>query len=163
MRKRAKSEWSETPQAARPLASTRFAQRMRPRVTPMSKGEYPNAINDLSQGIREKMDTPTTGVQGEPVYTQLKPDPAIWGKITTRERQIFCCIAEGMTDKQIAFHYGISPSTVRVHVRQLYKAIGAATRPGMVAKLCRLKAPPADVNPKRYASGLFRVKHSRAA
>lgn len=53
-------------------------------------------------------------------------DPA--ADLTAREREVLGCLAEGMANKQIARTLGISVRTVTVHVSNLLRKTGAASR-----------------------------------
>ncbi|MEU4427555.1 LuxR family transcriptional regulator [Actinoplanes sp. NPDC024001] len=48
--------------------------------------------------------------------------------LTAREREVLGCLAEGMANKQIAAALGISVRTVTVHVSNLLRKTGAASR-----------------------------------
>jgi two-component system nitrate/nitrite response regulator NarL len=48
--------------------------------------------------------------------------------LTAREREVLGCLAEGMANKQIATALGISVRTVTVHVSNLLRKTGAASR-----------------------------------
>ncbi|WP_233414252.1 helix-turn-helix transcriptional regulator [Nucisporomicrobium flavum] len=49
-------------------------------------------------------------------------------ELTAREREVLGCLAEGMSNKQIAGALGISVRTVTVHVSNLLRKTGAASR-----------------------------------
>jgi two-component system, NarL family, nitrate/nitrite response regulator NarL len=49
-------------------------------------------------------------------------------ELTAREREVLGCLAEGMSNKQIARALGISVRTVTVHVSNLLRKTGAASR-----------------------------------
>ncbi|WP_170047702.1 helix-turn-helix domain-containing protein [Couchioplanes caeruleus] len=49
-------------------------------------------------------------------------------ELTAREREVLGCLAEGMSNKQIAGALGISIRTVTVHVSNLLRKTGAASR-----------------------------------
>ena len=53
---------------------------------------------------------------------------------TTKEMDILCGLASGLTDDQIAATSGIKPRTVRFYITRLKKRLGAVTREHMVAK-----------------------------
>ncbi len=57
-----------------------------------------------------------------PSYLQERPE------LTAREREVIGCLAEGMSNKQIARALGISVRTVTVHVSNLLRKTGAASR-----------------------------------
>jgi two-component system, NarL family, nitrate/nitrite response regulator NarL len=58
----------------------------------------------------------------------LPPPPAETRALTGREREVLGCLAEGMSNKQIARALGISVRTVTVHVSNLLRKTGAASR-----------------------------------
>ena len=53
--------------------------------------------------------------------------------LTDREREVLLLLAQGMTNKQIGKQLHLSPFTVRHHVSQLIKKLGAANRAAVVA------------------------------
>ena len=55
------------------------------------------------------------------------PDPAA-SELTAREIEVLCCLAEGMSNKQVARSLGISIRTVTVHVSNLLRKTGSASR-----------------------------------
>jgi DNA-binding NarL/FixJ family response regulator len=58
----------------------------------------------------------------------LPAPPAETRALTGREREVLGCLAEGMSNKQIARALGISVRTVTVHVSNLLRKTGAASR-----------------------------------
>jgi two-component system, NarL family, nitrate/nitrite response regulator NarL len=56
------------------------------------------------------------------------PAPGGYQELTAREREVLGCLAEGMSNKQIARALGISVRTVTVHVSNLLRKTGAASR-----------------------------------
>ncbi len=54
--------------------------------------------------------------------------PGRGGDLTAREREVLGCLAEGMSNKQIATALGISVRTVTVHVSNLLRKTGAPSR-----------------------------------
>lgn len=53
---------------------------------------------------------------------------------TTKEMDILCGLATGLTDDQIAAISGIKPRTVRFYITRLKKRLSAITREHLVAK-----------------------------
>lgn len=49
-------------------------------------------------------------------------------QLSERERQILTLLADGATNQQIAHNLGISINTVKVHVRNIFGKVGAASR-----------------------------------
>ncbi|GIM75980.1 hypothetical protein Aco04nite_48050 [Winogradskya consettensis] len=77
---------------------------------------------DLS-GLTELLQQPA----GRRVRQRQPTEPAA-GELTAREREVLGCLAEGMTNKQIARTLGISVRTVTVHVSNLLRKTGASSR-----------------------------------
>ena len=49
-------------------------------------------------------------------------------ELSDREKEILKLVATGVSNKEIAYHLGISPNTVKVHLRNVFTKIGAASR-----------------------------------
>jgi PAS domain S-box-containing protein len=60
--------------------------------------------------------------------------PAETGGLSPRERQITQQLAHGLTGAQIAEALHLSPETVRTHIRNAMKGVGAHTRAHLVAR-----------------------------
>lgn len=69
--------------------------------------------------------TELLAVEGLDGISALVPVPT---DLTAREREVLGCLAEGMSNKQIARALGISVRTVTVHVSNLLRKTGAASR-----------------------------------
>ncbi len=54
--------------------------------------------------------------------------------LTDREREILHQVAVGDTDKEVAQRVGVSPATVRVHLRNIYRKLHVSTRTAAAAK-----------------------------
>jgi DNA-binding NarL/FixJ family response regulator len=50
------------------------------------------------------------------------------GRLTERQRQIAACVAEGMSNKQIGRRLGISPTTVKTHLHNIFERVGVGGR-----------------------------------
>jgi DNA-binding NarL/FixJ family response regulator len=48
--------------------------------------------------------------------------------LTPREMQVLALICEGLSNKAIGRHLSISPSTVKVHVSKILRALNVSTR-----------------------------------
>ena len=45
-------------------------------------------------------------------------------RLTDRQRQVAACVAEGMSNKQIGRRLGISPTTVKTHLHNIFERVG---------------------------------------
>jgi len=54
--------------------------------------------------------------------------PARWPQMTGRQREIVHCAAQGLSNKQIGRHLGISPETVKTHLHQAFERAGLSGR-----------------------------------
>ncbi|MEO6102270.1 MAG: response regulator transcription factor [Pseudoxanthomonas sp.] len=66
-------------------------------------------------------------------YLQARPSPAATLQaeddgLTVRQREIVTCVGRGMSNKQIARHLGISPTTVKTHLHNIFERIGVGGR-----------------------------------
>ncbi len=53
--------------------------------------------------------------------------------LTTRERELLADLVNGMTNQQIAGHLGISPNTVKFHLKNLYAKLSVENRSQAIA------------------------------
>ncbi|GAB1641230.1 hypothetical protein KRMM14A1259_16530 [Krasilnikovia sp. MM14-A1259] len=78
----------------------------------------------------------------------LTPEPLAAPKeLTAREREVLGCLAEGMSNKQIARALEISVRTVTVHVSNLLRKTGAASRTEVALRAVRASTAPAGAHP----------------
>lgn len=49
-------------------------------------------------------------------------------RLTERQRQIAACVAQGMSNKQIGRRLGISPTTVKTHLHNIFERVGVGGR-----------------------------------
>lgn len=74
--------------------------------------------------------------------TTTRTDPSSDGKniptLSPRQRQVLDGLVEGLTTKQIALQLGLSPRTVRMHVKALKNRFGANTCAESVGKAASL-------------------------
>jgi DNA-binding NarL/FixJ family response regulator len=63
-------------------------------------------------------------------------EPAL---LTPRELQVMRDVADGLTNKEIAGHLGISQHTVKFHLESLMRKLGVSSRAEAVSKSMRLK------------------------
>ncbi|WP_373044709.1 helix-turn-helix transcriptional regulator [Vulgatibacter sp.] len=64
------------------------------------------------------------------------------GEVTPRELTCGLRLAEGMSYREIAEDLGVSPDTVKLHLRALYQKLGVDGRDGLVARVAGLAPPP---------------------
>jgi DNA-binding CsgD family transcriptional regulator/GAF domain-containing protein len=57
--------------------------------------------------------------------------------LTPREREVAALVADDLSDAEIAAAIGISPHTVRQHLKQVYRKLGVRTRVGLTRRLLR--------------------------
>jgi DNA-binding NarL/FixJ family response regulator len=49
-------------------------------------------------------------------------------RLTQRQREIVACVARGLSNKQIGRQLGISPTTVKTHLHNIFERIGIGGR-----------------------------------
>ena len=54
--------------------------------------------------------------------------------LTPREAEVLAALGDGLSNKEAARRFGISPNTVKFHVEALFRKLGAGTRAEAVAK-----------------------------
>ena len=64
---------------------------------------------------------------GEP-QAEAPENPLRSARLTEREQQILACLARGASNKQIARDLGITDTTVKVHLRMIFKKLGVSNR-----------------------------------
>jgi DNA-binding NarL/FixJ family response regulator len=75
--------------------------------------------------------------QGRRFEALAEPDePAL---LTPRETEVLRDVADGLTNKQIAGHLGISLHTVKFHLESLMRKLAVSTRAEAVSKSMRLR------------------------
>jgi DNA-binding CsgD family transcriptional regulator len=57
--------------------------------------------------------------------------------LTPREREVLGCVAEGLTNSEVAHRLHLSPETVRKHLENSYEKLGVHTRTAAVAAFGR--------------------------
>ena len=63
-------------------------------------------------------------------------------ELTARELEVLSCLAAGMSNKQVARSLGISIRTVTVHVSNLLRKTGSASRTEAALKAIKARAAP---------------------
>ncbi len=64
----------------------------------------------------------------QPLKKFTKAGPHRIEPLTTRERQIFRVMAEGLTNKEVAQRLRLAEGTVKVHLHRIYRKLGIANR-----------------------------------
>jgi DNA-binding NarL/FixJ family response regulator len=119
-----------------------------------------STIRDLAGGARQTMmlslpvqgggDLPEFVVDGaprrEPAYLARARAPAE-GFLSDRELQVLACVAEAMTNRQIAARLTITEGTVKRHLRNIFNKLGATSRIDAVNK--GLDTPSRDLPRQR--------------
>jgi predicted ATPase/DNA-binding CsgD family transcriptional regulator len=60
------------------------------------------------------------------------PKPTDPDALTPREVEVLQCVAEGLTDAEVAARLVVSPRTVSTHLHRIYSKLGVSTRTGAV-------------------------------
>jgi DNA-binding NarL/FixJ family response regulator len=60
--------------------------------------------------------------------TNKPPDISVEGRLPRRQRDVLDGLKAGYSEKHIAEELGISPHTVHVHVKALYRRFGVRSR-----------------------------------
>lgn len=88
-----------------------------------------NATANVVPGVHLTIMIDPAGVDsGLPISLEDEPHEETGTVMTPREREVLRLVAYGFTGNEIAEKCGISPDTVRVHVRNAIRKLGAKTR-----------------------------------
>lgn len=79
--------------------------------------------------------------------------PARRGHLTEREREIVQLLATGLTGEEIAERLELSPETVRTHVRNAMRRLGARTRAHAIALAVRRGDVELELEPEHPEAG----------
>ena len=71
---------------------------------------------------------------GGPLAWFAEPQPS---QLPPRVRQVLRCLLEGDGDKQAAARLGISPHTVNVHTKAIFRHFGVQSRAELLARWVR--------------------------
>jgi two-component system, NarL family, response regulator LiaR len=64
-------------------------------------------------------------------------DPGLLGRLTEREREVLGALSDGLRNREIGDHLGMSYNTVRTHVNEIFRKLGVHTRIDAVRALER--------------------------
>jgi DNA-binding CsgD family transcriptional regulator len=67
----------------------------------------------------------------------LGPGASVWKKITDREAQILTCLTEGLSSRDIARRFGISPHTVANQRASLIRKAGVSSTAELISLALR--------------------------
>jgi len=70
--------------------------------------------------------------------------------LTGREKEVFACLLQGFTSKEIAARMSISPNTVKSFLRLIMVKMGVSTRSGILGKAYSIDAFGEPPDPQRY-------------
>jgi DNA-binding NarL/FixJ family response regulator len=69
------------------------------------------------------------------VLAHFKPQPTTQaGLLSERERQVLEGMVDGLGDKQVATRLGLSPDTVRTHVKSIYRKLHVTSRAELLSR-----------------------------
>ncbi len=97
------------------------------------------------QPPEELLDTVGAVAAGRMVFPYLDVnalEEAPLGRLTPREHDVLAALASGRTVNQIAGGLGVSPNTLKFHIKNLYDKLGVRNRAQAVVKYLSAKAEP---------------------
>ncbi len=78
---------------------------------------------------------PMSRVVARQVLAHFKPTPtAQAGLLSEREQQVLEGMVDGLGDKQVAARLGLSPETVRTHVKNIYRKLHVSSRAELLSR-----------------------------
>ncbi len=92
-----------------------------PEVLQMSVQSSPEPMRELLASLNEpKSDTTDNNI------------------LTPRQKEVLACLAEGLSNKQIAYRLGVSEGTIKIHITLLLRALEVTNRLAAVRKAVQL-------------------------
>jgi DNA-binding CsgD family transcriptional regulator len=111
-------------------------------------GGIPYQLTELLAGLGGRNPAALIAVDGGWAENRDGQPPT---HLTARERDVIACLAAGMANKQIARSLGISVRTVTVHVSNLLRKTGTASRTDAAVWAVRHAVGPAVAEPSEIA------------
>lgn len=112
----------------------------------LGAGGVANAVQSLVRGERlfpVQLLRPGGDFDHPPVVSQAS---SVLLSLTQREREVLAYVAGGADNLKIAAHLQIAERTVKSHVTQLYRKLGAENRTQLALRACHLGVrPPPDL------------------
>src|SRR5262245_16958135 len=88
----------------------------------ISAAELAAAIHAVHAGRR------VLGPEAADALAAVVSEPSVGADLSGREREVLALMAAGLTNRRIAERLGVSPATVKFHVRRIVGKLGVATR-----------------------------------
>ncbi|QPN58690.1 response regulator transcription factor [Synechococcus sp. CBW1002] len=87
------------------------------------------ALRSLSQGASWWDTTATSALrERNQGLQQLKANVTALPPLTRREGDVLVCLADGLTNNEIAAHLGITSGTVRIYLQTIFQKLGVTNR-----------------------------------
>jgi DNA-binding NarL/FixJ family response regulator len=83
--------------------------------------------------------------------------------LTARQREVLCCLTHAQSNKEIARELDMSEATVKVHVRQVMKKLGALNRTHAAILATNVSTEEEAMEPKVAPINLYRPQLHHAA
>jgi len=92
--------------------------------------QKPGASNLCSENLRGQLATELSSMNGtvDAEFPKMKERDAVSAPLTFRQQEVLDHIRLGETNKIIGRHLGMTEGTVKVHVRQIMRKLGASNR-----------------------------------
>ena len=91
----------------------------------------------LDKSVAQKMVSRLTRMENRPVLESLEP-------LTNREKRVLALVVDGLPNKAIAMRLGSSESTVKAHLREVFRKLDVDSRAAAAARAARLNLDSSD-------------------